>query len=480
MAKLIACLLLLCVFSAQSQPVAKVRTYGGAYNDFGSELIETSEGSYAIIGTTGSYGSGQSNMYLIKLNNELEILWSQVFGGNNLEWGQSLIETEDGFLLLGYTNSFGAGGYDVFLVKCNLDGEFQWQKTYGGPDWDFGHKIIEANNGFYIAGESWSFSNGGTDAYLLHINNSGDVLWSQHFGGSENDWISDLFVGENGVIAVGTNSSVSEKSKFYLLEIEDNYNTSEHLFGDDTLWHEGYAGMYHSNGNYYITGATESGDFSNFGFLRLDTEFTPQPISGNPYGGSGTDAGYDITEVSDDQITMVGESNSFVGSTGAFIFRTTSTGLYLAGPTFGGSFTEIARSTIVNSDGQLMFLGETNSFGMGSFDVYLVQLDNDQVVANYELDELFVMDNLLTSIDEEVPLESATSLYPNPSQGHVYIIGDDLWNRVRVHDMRGRLVHEAAALPGNQEIALHHLRPGMYLVELSNPNQTIRLRLLIQ
>src|SRR5690606_12173075 len=157
------------------------------YNDYGAEIIETSNGGYAIIGTTGSYAQGQSNMYLIKINDDLEKEWSQVFGGDNIEWGQSLVEVEDGFLLLGYTNSFGAGGYDIYLVKCDLNGNFQWQRTYGGSDWDFGYKLLEYDNTFYIAGESWSYSNGGSDGYLLNIDLAGDVIWSDHFGGSNDD-----------------------------------------------------------------------------------------------------------------------------------------------------------------------------------------------------------------------------------------------------------------------------------------------------
>src|SRR5690606_31838043 len=155
---LIALTLLVQAGFAQLDTV-NVRTYGGVYDDFGSEIIETSDGGYAVIGTTGSYGQGQANVYFLKLNNDLEKEWSKVFGGENIDWGQSLIEVEDGYLLLGYTNSFGAGGYDIYLVKCDFDGNLIWEKTYGGSDWDFGYKIMAYNNGFYLAGESWSYTN---------------------------------------------------------------------------------------------------------------------------------------------------------------------------------------------------------------------------------------------------------------------------------------------------------------------------------
>jgi len=479
MEKFFAIILLLLGVGVQAQDVAKVRTYGGAYNDFGSQVIETSDGGYAIIGTTGSFGSGQSNMYFLKLNIELEKEWSHVYGGHNLEWGQSLVETSDGFLLLGFTNSFGAGGYDIYLVKTDLNGNFQWQQTYGGTDWDFGYKILAANDGYYIAGESWSFSNGGTDGYLLHINESGDELWSQNFGGTENDWLSDLFIAANGVIAVGTNSSVSEKSKVYLIEIDGENNTTEYTIGTDDLWHEGNAGLYHSNDHYFITGATESDDYSDFAFFRLDTDFNVLPIDINPHGGSLKDVAYSITEISSGEITMVGESNSFAGSIGALLLRVTTFGTFITAPTFGGSTTDIARNVIVNSNHQLMFVGESSSFGAGNFDVYLVQLETDLVEQNYILDEVFTMDSLLTSI-EEVSIASAPALlYPNPTRGQVFVSGDESWQIIRFFDLKGKMVFQADLSSGNREINLPNLKSGVYIAELSNNNYTSRQRLMI-
>lgn len=466
--------------SLSAQETAKVRTYGGALNDYGSQIIESSNGGYAIIGTTGSYGQGQSNMYLLKIDEELNIEWSQVFGGSNLDWGQSIVEVDDGYLLLGYTNSYGAGGYDIFLVKCDLNGEFIWQKTYGGTDWDFGYKILEHNNGFYICGETWSFSNGGTDAYLIHIDNEGNELWSGNFGGAQNEIANSLFVGANGVIAVGENNSTADKSKLYLIEVSDDYLVSEHVINNDTLWSEGQAGVYHSNGDYYITGSQEAAEM-DFLFMRFNEDFIPQPVSGNAYGGSLSDRGFDITEISNGGLTMVGSSNSFAGSTGAFIFRVFASGDYGSAPTFGSSETEVARSTIVNSNGKLMVLGETNGFGAGNYDVYLIELNNDIVVQDYELDFESFTDGLLTSI-ETIDFAPASDLlfYPNPAHNELFITQPELWQELRIIDFSGRVVHRTSLSNGGSTISLNSLRSGAYIVELSDENIIQRERLIVK
>lgn len=480
MKKCLVAILVTFSLSISAQETAKVRTYGGALNDYGSQIIESSAGGYAIIGTTGSYGEGQSNMYLLKIDSDLNIEWSQVFGGGNLDWGKSITEVDDGYLLLGYTNSFGSGGYDIFLVKCDLNGEFMWQKTYGGADWDFGYHILEHNGGYYICGETWSFSNGGTDAYLIHIDNEGNELWSGSFGGAQNETANSLFVGANGVIAVGENNSTADKSKLYLIEVSDDYLVSEHIINNDTLWSEGQAGVFHSNGHYYITGSQEAEEM-NFLFMRFDENFNLQPVNNNPYGGSLTDRGFDIVEISNGGLTMVGSSNSFAGATGAFIYRVSQTGSFGSAPTFGSSDTEVARSTIINSSGKLMALGETNGFGAGNNDVYLIELNNDIVVPDYDLDFESFTDNLLTSIEPtNFSVPSSPLFYPNPAKNELNIVSTEIWQELRIFDMSGRVVYNHSLHHGESVISLQSLQSGAYIVELSVGAVIERERLVVK
>lgn len=465
-----------------AQDTAMVRTYGGPYNDYGAEIIQTSDAGYAFIGTTGSHLNGQSNMYFVKLGSDLSFEWSRVFGGDNLEWGQSLVETDDGYLLLGYTNSYGAGGYDIYLVHCDHSGDLIWQKTYGGTDWDFGYKILAHNNTYYIAGESWSFSNGGSDAYMLRIDESGNELWSGNFGGSENDYFKSIFIGENGPIAVGTNASVAEKSKIFLMEVTPDNSTSEYVFGEPDKWVEGNAGLYHSNGSYYIAGSSESGDFSNYLLRKYSTTFEPEALSNNPTGGQMEDVAYTLAEGANGDLIATGASDSYTNSTGAWILRTSSAGSYILGPTFGGGATDIGRCLIKNDSNQLLMLGETNSFGTGNYDAYLVKFPSDTIVQDYILDEEFIFDQLLTSSGPELTeKDNAFQVFPNPAKDWFSFTGEQRWESVALFDVTGKITLRKILSGDLSEIAITGLKPGVYLVEFSNhEGQSIRKRLVVE
>lgn len=477
---LIALTLLVQAGFAQLDTV-NVRTYGGVYDDFGSEIIETSDGGYAVIGTTGSYGQGQANVYFLKLNNDLEKEWSKVFGGENIDWGQSLIEVEDGYLLLGYTNSFGAGGYDIYLVKCDFNGNLIWEKTYGGSDWDFGYKIMAYNNGFYLAGESWSYTNGAADAYLIQVDEEGNEIWSDHFGGSFSDAFYDLFEGNNGLIATGTIRTEPDQPKAYLVEISPDHTTTAHQFGEENEKLIARCGLLHSNGNYYISGQEWIDSTWNYLFLRLDAEYNLLPVSSNSYGGGGTDIAYALTEISNGGLTLVGESDSYVNSIGIWSLRVNHLGEYAAAPTFGGSQDDIGRSIIINSEGKLMVLGETNSFGSGNYDVYLYQLPDDIIVQEYILDELFIMDDLLTST-EATPydLTEEITIFPNPATTQFTIESHSNWDTIRLLNSNGHWVFEQNLNSTNIQISTEGFPKGIYIVEVIRDQKLMHFRLLIQ
>jgi hypothetical protein len=475
---------LILLFSIQvaAQPVAKVRTFGGPFNDYGAQLIQTSDGGYAIAGTTGSYTNGLSNMYLLKLDSNLEKEWSAVFGGENLEWGQSITETDDGFLILGYTNSFGAGGYDVYLVKCDFNGNMIWQQTYGGTDWDFGYKIHAANGGFYIAGETWSFSNGQADGYLLFVDNEGALLWSSNQGGAAHDAFYDIFSGLNGVVAVGENNSQSDVSGVFISEVSAGNSVTEYFIGHETRWRYGRTGMLHSNGLYYVSGAEEDNDgFSNYLFLRLDADFNELEVSTNSYGGPGTEICYSITEGNNNEVIMAGESDSYTGSVGAFLFRAEDFGYFLSAPTFGYFNTDLARSSMVNNEGEYMFVGETNSFGSGNYDLYLVQFPDADIVNNYQLDEVFALDSILTNNEEIVAASISNSLiYPNPASERIFLSPASNWTSAAFFDLTGKLIRRVAIRPGEETISLSGFSTGTYLVHLNNEEQSKTARLIIE
>jgi hypothetical protein len=120
--------------------------------EIGSDLIRTDNGTFLIAGTM-LYNDGTSDMRLLRISGNGQLLWATYFGGKGNETGASICEAPDkGFLILGTTDSYGNGGSDIYLVKTDNAGDMLWEKTYGGPENDIASKIISVDGGYAIIG----------------------------------------------------------------------------------------------------------------------------------------------------------------------------------------------------------------------------------------------------------------------------------------------------------------------------------------
>jgi hypothetical protein len=153
------------------------KKYGGSGNDEANCIKQTSDGGFIIVGFTSSYGAGSFDNYLIKTDAQGDTLWTRTYGGTNDDYGLFVQQTSDsGYIIAGYTSSFGAGGYDVYLIKTNKDGDTLWTKTYGGTGDDEGWSVQQTSDeGYIIAGTTTSFGAGGYDVYLIKTDANGNV-----------------------------------------------------------------------------------------------------------------------------------------------------------------------------------------------------------------------------------------------------------------------------------------------------------------
>ena len=165
------------------------RTFGGTEDEAGYSVQQTTDSGYIIAGCTYSFGADSGDVYLIKTNAGGDTLWTRTFGGAHEDWGNSVQQTSDGgYVVAGYTCSFGAGHADVYLIRTNANGDTLWTRTYGGADYDYGQSVEQtADGGYVIAGYTCSFGAGGADAYLIKTNSNGDTLWTRAFGGPGDD-----------------------------------------------------------------------------------------------------------------------------------------------------------------------------------------------------------------------------------------------------------------------------------------------------
>ena len=165
------------------------RTYGGSDFDKGYSVQQTQDGGFIIVGFTESYGAGGEDVYLIKTDENGDTLWTRTYGGSSDDMGNSVQETTDGgFIIAGYTYSYGAGGSGVYLIRTDSLGDTLWTRTYGGSDDDYGYSVQQCQDGgFIIAGKTESYGAGYYDVYLIRTDSMGDTLWTKTYGGSDDD-----------------------------------------------------------------------------------------------------------------------------------------------------------------------------------------------------------------------------------------------------------------------------------------------------
>jgi hypothetical protein len=199
------------------------KTFGGSGGDEGFSVQQTRDGGYIIVGRTESYGAGGSDVYLIKVDVNGNMQWSKTFGGRGDDWGRSVQQTRDGgYIIVGWTTSYGAGGRDVYLIKVDVNGNMQWSKTFGGSGDDWGFSVQQTRDGGYIiVGVTTSYGAGWYDVYLIKVDVNGNMQWSKTFGGSGDDeGFSVQQTSDGGYIIVGyTKSFGAGGADVYLIKL---------------------------------------------------------------------------------------------------------------------------------------------------------------------------------------------------------------------------------------------------------------------
>ncbi len=454
---------------------AIVRTFGGPYFEEGKQMIESAAGGYAIIGTTGSYQYNNTDFYLIRLDADLNCMWSKAYGGLDVEWGQSIVEDNDGnFLMCGYTNSQGAGGYDVMVIKVDAAGEIIWEKKFGGVDWDFGYKIIEhPQSGFLICGKTYSYGNGGSDAYLLHIEDDGNLLNEWTYGGvGEDGFTSMLFLSDTQLIIGGFTQIAIDQHYAWVISIGDDYiiqwqklydQFENSTITDMKLSNDGYFLL---SGNYIYEGAANNGfyeklnDLGISSFIQSSNEYSVESIVEGP-----------------EFLYVVGNTTLFgSGGSAAIILRLDLYSSWLNGAAFGGVFDEKAHDLIIDNQGSVLLLGASSSYSSNvSSDAYVVKFIDPVIVSNYALDvsgeNCFTVGNETDEkLEKMLVIQDQLSISLNWVSGKYNVV---------LYDMNGACAIRNHMYTNNQRISTENLAMGIYVMHITDGVQFLSRRISI-
>jgi len=370
-----------------SQITTFERTFGGGDFDQGYSVDETSDGGYIIVGETSSFGAGSYDVYLIKTDARGNKVWERTIGGGNWDVGHSVKETKDGrYLIVGSTQSYGAGGWDVYLIKTDSQGNKLWEKTYGAQYDDSGISVEETKDGSYIiAGWTWSYETGSYDVYLIKTDSNGNKLWEKTFGGAKDDYGNSVQETSDGgyIIAGETWSFGAGVKDVYLIKTDPQGNK---------LWEKVYGGEYAdtaravqetSDGGYIVLGETSSFGAGAEDVYLIKTDSKGNKLWEKTFGGSGHDFGISIQKTQDGGFIISGDTSSLgAGDYDVYLIRTDSEGKGLWERTFGGLSADEGYSVQETRDGGYIIAGRTFSAGAGASDVYLIKTDSHGLVSN--------------------------------------------------------------------------------------------------
>jgi hypothetical protein len=357
------------------------KTYGGPNSDVINTVIPLSDGSCIAAGITTSYGAGDNDALLMKLNNKGEVQWTKVFGGSGSDVINSAVKTSDGgIIMVGTTTSFGASQIDVMIIKTDETGDLEWSKFYRMPGDDYGMSIRQTDDGGYaIAGYSNSFGAGNNDILFMKIDASGEVIWDKFFGGPFNDVVLSMkYFNGGGFILAGNTFSNNASGDILLLS----------LYGDGVFnWCKTYGGEDYDQANdvqitsdagYIVAGYTKSyGLISGDAFFIKTTGNGTLEWSKTIGGGTGLDQNLAVIQTADGGYLAAGETYSFGGGLKDMMtIRLFGNGVFSWMRVTGGINNESGTGVIENGDNSLIFsgIGETTA---NVYDIQMFGLKKD-------------------------------------------------------------------------------------------------------
>ncbi|MDD5110578.1 MAG: alpha/beta fold hydrolase [Patescibacteria group bacterium] len=377
---------------AQIQPpeVEWEKTFGGTNWDNGYWVQQTADGGYIVTGVTSSFGAGGRDVYLVKTDASGNLAWQKTFGGVGVDEAFSVQQTsDDGYIMAGWTESFGAGGYDVYVVKTDNHGNLSWQKTFGGASTDGGFSVQQTSDGGYaILGGTHSFHVGGVySKYLIKTNALGNLTWQEtNDPRPPNNFKGSIHQTSDGgyIIVVSTSFGVGASVDVFLIKTNDLGNMVwERTFGG-TANDWGFSVQQTADGGYIVGGET-----SSFGAGGKDVYLIKTDASGNlawqkTFGGASNDLAYSIQQTKPDGgYVIAGHTESFgAGRSDIYLVKTDAQGNLVWQKTIGGAKNDkgySAQQTFDADDNPTGYIvaGYTESFGAGGSDVYLIKLAPD-------------------------------------------------------------------------------------------------------
>lgn len=356
------------------------RTYGEDGSEFAYSIIQTEDKGFALIGCTTA-GAGAKDIWLIKTDENGEVKWHQIFGGYYNEEGYTVIQTTDkGYAILGYTGTYGSGVTDMWLIKTDEEGTLVWEKTYGGSKSEKGYTVVQTEDeGFLLSGYSNTYGSYVDQIWLVKTDEEGEIKWDQMIGFPNGMYDSEyvrrkgplLQTPDQGFMIAGITQEAHGTSAFNdVLFVKGKKNGRidfKNIYG---TWGDDYAtSMIQTNdGGVVISGYIDHDAYNQEPFLlKIDKNGTEQWFE--TYGRSLIAKIYSVIQTNDGGFALAGITSTTpdAGTEDIWLLRTDEEGRHLWNQSFGGDKSDGAYSLIQTSDDYFVLAGYTASHGIWDF-----------------------------------------------------------------------------------------------------------------
>jgi hypothetical protein len=441
------------------------KTYGNIKDESSWSILQTKDGGYIITGVSTSFISlptDTENIYIIKTDSNADTLWTRTYGGIGFIEGTDAKQTSDGgYAFFASTRSFGAGGFDYYLIKTNENGDTLWTQVYGGVNDDLFYRLQQTTDkGYLISGYTYSFGAGGADAYIVKTDSLGVLQWSKTYGGSRDDFITDAKqTTDGGFIFTGYTQSYNTN----LLDTFTTFVIKTNSIGD-TLWIKTYGAnnttvshqvFQSSDGNYILvgyTGHTNGNSIGSYNAYLLKIDANGDTLFSKVVTTSFSEFNAAQATV-DGGMIMVGDVN--LSSVDMFLVKTDSMGNSSCGQsttqTRVNKVSMVVTNPITQQNSTQTIVRNTNTLiGHGA---------NINTLCTNAAIEQFTKNNLQLSV------------YPNPNTGSftiIYTLEQDAI--MYLYDVQGKQVYSINISAEQKSVEINNLdlQNGMYMYKVLN------------
>ncbi len=447
------------------------KVYTSGIHRSSKEVLQTSDGGYLIAGMTRTAFAGDTDIYMVKTNSVGDILWTKQYGGVKPEYPNSMVATGDGgFIVCGYTASYGAGSNDAWLFKLNAAGDMVWNKTYGGAGDDEGKEIISCSDGNYVFVGRSNYSGGGNyDGFLKKVDGSGNEIWTKYYGGGLYETLRSLKqCSDGGFIALGQTFSYGNGSP------GDIYLVRTTPAGDMT-WYKTYGGANEDDGNFVIVNNdgtfTFTSETNSFGAGDMDVQATKVDAAGNIiwnkyYGGTDKDVSKTIRPTYDGGYVIGAISRSF-GWTypDMWLVKINTNGDMIWDKHFGSPwYHDHCHSALPTTDGGFALVGHS--------------ADANQLTSIF-----FVKTNSVGAVGiNELSAEARAqfTIYPNPSNGLFNVSAPSEIRTVNISDALGNILKVVKGDDALLHVDMSDKPKGAYLITVQTTTSTYTRKIVLR